>query len=348
VVANSPFQGSITFFRISPGNSTSWSIPAGAILSGPIPVYEGYLGPNQHAIIAISAFAHSNAPPPQECVWSICVSLPDFLARIKNFFAEDLDVLAHLLTLSYGDVLNDFENKVTDLIGSATTDGYDTLGVIALLPGETSTGLLQYGYTVTEAIQPFQQSPEPSNYPFFATLDAAGRVYIVQGHIERFHGTEMINASSHLCLDVQNNSLADHGVLQQYPCNGGLNQTWLQIHTNGSFWDGVEVSLVNENSGKCLDVPSLSVADGVALQQYTCNGGSNQRWNLVHDPIRIGWLPDRNENPNTSWLENSNSLKCVNPPAGTLSPAVLVQSGCSPTYVGGWIPTTNPSLSPIH
>jgi hypothetical protein len=37
-------------------------------------------------------------------------------------------------------------------------------------------------------------------------------------------------------------------------------------------------SLVARHSGKCADIPSSSRDDGVALTQYTCNGGGNQQW----------------------------------------------------------------------
>ncbi|MGY0067068.1 family 43 glycosylhydrolase [Streptomyces sp. QTS137] len=39
-------------------------------------------------------------------------------------------------------------------------------------------------------------------------------------------------------------------------------------------------TLTNRNSGKCLDVAGSSSADGADVQQYTCNGGANQRWRL--------------------------------------------------------------------
>ena len=36
-------------------------------------------------------------------------------------------------------------------------------------------------------------------------------------------------------------------------------------------------------AGKCLDVPSSSTTLGTQLDIYTCNGGSNQRWELHPD-----------------------------------------------------------------
>ncbi|MDH6547894.1 RICIN domain-containing protein [Streptomyces sp. SAI-041] len=37
-------------------------------------------------------------------------------------------------------------------------------------------------------------------------------------------------------------------------------------------------TLVARNSGKCADVPDQSLWQGVAISQYTCNGGGNQKW----------------------------------------------------------------------
>ena len=39
-------------------------------------------------------------------------------------------------------------------------------------------------------------------------------------------------------------------------------------------------TLVNRNSGKCLDVAGGSTADGANVRQWTCNGGANQRWRV--------------------------------------------------------------------
>ena len=39
--------------------------------------------------------------------------------------------------------------------------------------------------------------------------------------------------------------------------------------------------IVNQNSGKCLDVASASTADGANIIQYTCGSGTNQQWQWV-------------------------------------------------------------------
>jgi Ricin-type beta-trefoil lectin domain-like len=48
-------------------------------------------------------------------------------------------------------------------------------------------------------------------------------------------------------------------------------QQW-QIKTNGS--------LVNPESGKCLDDPNSTTTSGTQLQLYTCNSTSAQDWTL--------------------------------------------------------------------
>ena len=39
-------------------------------------------------------------------------------------------------------------------------------------------------------------------------------------------------------------------------------------------------TVVNRNSGKCLDLAGSSTADGANIQQWACTGGNNQRWRL--------------------------------------------------------------------
>ncbi len=39
-------------------------------------------------------------------------------------------------------------------------------------------------------------------------------------------------------------------------------------------------TVTNRSSGKCLDVAGSSTADGANVQQWTCNGGNNQKWRL--------------------------------------------------------------------
>jgi hypothetical protein len=39
--------------------------------------------------------------------------------------------------------------------------------------------------------------------------------------------------------------------------------------------------IVSRSSGKVLDVPGASTANGAIIEQWTDNGGQNQQWSLV-------------------------------------------------------------------
>ncbi|HVV18112.1 MAG TPA: RICIN domain-containing protein [Pseudonocardiaceae bacterium] len=76
--------------------------------------------------------------------------------------------------------------------------------------------------------------------------------------------------------DVTDVSTADSAPIQLWTYGGGNNQQWqLNQQSDGSY------TFVNRNSGKCLDTPGASTADGVRLQQYTCNGTGAQSFELV-------------------------------------------------------------------
>jgi type 1 glutamine amidotransferase len=67
------------------------------------------------------------------------------------------------------------------------------------------------------------------------------------------------------CLDVSGAGTADGTRVQLWTCNGTAAQNW--IPASGS--------LVNPNSGKCLDAQ-----DGAQLVIRTCHGGPEQRWTV--------------------------------------------------------------------
>ncbi|GIJ05486.1 hypothetical protein Sya03_48380 [Spirilliplanes yamanashiensis] len=77
-------------------------------------------------------------------------------------------------------------------------------------------------------------------------------------------------------LDVANVSAADNARVQLWSYGGGANQQWRAE----PLGDGHH-RLVNRHSGRCLDVPAASTADGVQLVQYACNGSAAQAFRLV-------------------------------------------------------------------
>ncbi|WP_327350724.1 RICIN domain-containing protein [Streptomyces sp. NBC_01304] len=77
-------------------------------------------------------------------------------------------------------------------------------------------------------------------------------------------------------LDVTGVSAADNAPVQLWSYGGGNNQQWLPVDEGGGAYH-----FVNRGSGKCLDDPGASTADGVQFVQYTCNGSAAQRFQVV-------------------------------------------------------------------
>jgi hypothetical protein len=72
-------------------------------------------------------------------------------------------------------------------------------------------------------------------------------------------------------MDVTNGGTTSGTKVQYYTCNGTGAQVW-QPQSNGS--------LLNPQSGLCLDDPGSSTTSGTQLQIYTCNGTNAQKWTL--------------------------------------------------------------------
>lgn len=79
--------------------------------------------------------------------------------------------------------------------------------------------------------------------------------------------------------DVLNVGTTNSSLIQLWNPGGGTNQQWQPVSLgNGTF------KLVGRGSGRCLDVPSASTANGVQLQIFDCNGTAAQAWRLVQQP----------------------------------------------------------------
>jgi Glycosyl hydrolase family 59/Ricin-type beta-trefoil lectin domain len=163
------------------------------------------------------------------------------------------------------------------------------------------------------------------------------------------------------CLDVVGNtSTADGTLVDLWDCNGGNNQDWNVV--NGT--------LVNPQSGKCLDDPGLSTTPGTQLDIWDCNGGANQKWNMppVVGPVvsGVGGLCLDDNGGNTAdgnkidiWGCNSstaqqwelsnntmlNSGKCLDVAASGTANGTLVQLyTCNGTGAQTWQAQSNGEL----
>jgi hypothetical protein len=84
---------------------------------------------------------------------------------------------------------------------------------------------------------------------------------------------------SNMCFDVEGASLNDGARVNQFPCiSGNRNQ---QFFLDAIFPGATIHTITPRHSGKRLDVIGASTALGAGLQQFTDNGGRNQRFLLT-------------------------------------------------------------------
>jgi hypothetical protein len=107
-------------------------------------------------------------------------------------------------------------------------------------------------------------------------------------------------------------------LIQQYDFNGGQNQQWeivyLTSDTNTPGEPNDYFVIVNEWSGKVLDVPGFATDDQVQIQQWIFNGGTNQQWKFVYD-----------DNTHSYLIVNRNSGKVLDVPNGSPNDGVIIQ-----------------------
>jgi aryl-phospho-beta-D-glucosidase BglC (GH1 family) len=88
-----------------------------------------------------------------------------------------------------------------------------------------------------------------------------------------------IRAQPGQVLDVTNRGTTNGSLIQLWSYGGGTNQQWTPVSVGSGLY-----KLVNVASGRCLDVPAASTANGVQLQIYDCNGTAAQSFSLFQQP----------------------------------------------------------------
>ncbi|MDX3745399.1 RICIN domain-containing protein [Streptomyces sp. AK08-02] len=96
----------------------------------------------------------------------------------------------------------------------------------------------------------------------------------------------VVNHSSGKCLDISALSTVNGAAVQQWTCLGAANQRFT-LRPVTALGNSHDYQLVAVNSGKCVDVSTISTAPGALVHQWTCDTGStlttkkNQIWRLL-------------------------------------------------------------------
>lgn len=111
--------------------------------------------------------------------------------------------------------------------------------------------------------------------PKHATATAGPGNYCVNG--STFDGTAIFNHYTGKVLEVYDSNTSDGAEVDQWDYNATATQYWCAVVTG--YWNGYTIyNIINDNSGKCLDLTLDNTTDGTNLQQWTCIGDENQDW----------------------------------------------------------------------
>lgn len=105
-------------------------------------------------------------------------------------------------------------------------------------------------------------------------------------------------------------STADGACILQFTDDGDPDQRWRLVDAGSGYFN-----LINANSGKALDNPEGSTADGTQMQQWTIwgAGNSNQQWLI--SPVGDGWYT----------IQNRTSGKVLDVRDGSVSDTAAIQ-----------------------
>lgn len=88
-----------------------------------------------------------------------------------------------------------------------------------------------------------------------------------------------------LALDAGGGLNADHTRVWQWNCNGHADQKWSLHLVTASAVAGNLYQIINQQSGKCMEVRAASSSNGVQVDQITCDSrgysGQRQLWMAV-------------------------------------------------------------------
>jgi hypothetical protein len=176
---------------------------------------------------------------------------------------------------------------------AATTGTYEVYilqSQISLLCISTTNGSTATSAAIVQAPCDLGGAPEYMHWIAFTKPGSPGIVWFANMYTDE-------QTQTWKCINVAGASLSNNAKLIQYPCGSPpKNDLWTPglLPTSQSQClpvDHCNATIPNYLSGKCINVPGNSMAEGVQLIQYTCGTGNqkNDLWELF--PVRTETLP---------------------------------------------------------
>ena len=291
-------QTQISYPKVGSATDDHWDMQPGQTVTN-ARIYQGYLGRGEHTFVTVLMRESDGG------LWSAITN------AIGAFFSN-LSVLQS--GFSWGS-LTPLVPMAQAFTNSLSADNDQTLGALAILL-DNINGSLQV--QMQDALPTISSTIALGGNRFQTVATGGGASYLITYRVELYQGDRIDNVRSGLCLDVPFGS-HDSGVqVQQYPCNTGANQKWIYIPDNFNATPSY-FTIVNDESGKCLDVRDASTVTGGIIQQFSCHGGTNQRWHFK--PAIAG--------QGTGQIQNDGSRMCLDVPNASFSITGIQQYTCS-------------------
>ncbi|KAJ3308264.1 hypothetical protein HDU76_004047 [Blyttiomyces sp. JEL0837] len=119
------------------------------------------------------------------------------------------------------------------------------------------------------------------------------------------HFWSQLGSSNNLVLDFPsfNGPSAPGTQLQLYSSNGGQAQQFRFEPTDDGYF-----TVINQETGYCLDVSNSAIDNGSPVALFTCNGQDNQKWSVNSKGLYASGIP--------AWVVAKQSGRCLNDHGG--------------------------------
>lgn len=132
------------------------------------------------------------------------------------------------------------------------------------------------------------------------------------------------NSHTGMCLQPQNDSMDQGAAIVQRPCKASGAQQWIYVSLGSAGFQ-----FENSLTGMCLDARG-GAANHTSVQQWTCNGISNEKWQIFVPAKGAAGAPVQSE------VARSNSF-CLDIPGGQQTDGLAMQIyGCNQTVSQLW------------
>lgn len=143
--------------------------------------------------------------------------------------------------------------------------------------------------------RPANWSALPASWHGYAPRTATPNAYCTGASV-------VYNRHSGKVLEVYGSGTGNGANVDQWAYNGSATQHWCFFEVGQDAGSIPVYEVVNNNSGKCLDLNHGTTANGANIDQWTCIGALNEEWAAFVVNGSYMFAPNTVANSNKGWL----------------------------------------------